>query len=240
MKILSALLATFFYSANATAALEFTFSGDFVNFSTGNFSGQVTVDALSPSSSDVFPASGSESASLRLGYSLSAPLSILANGQALAIDNDHAVLNIVDNATVSEAQINSQGFTSTQVMPGTYDILTLHMESASNQYDDSGMLVSGAEFSVTGFFDQLLLGGVDLDPTKLPSLFGLAFADNLKFLVFEVNRKLGDSEDFRGAGVITASDIVDTHVFTPVPLPGAAWLFASVIAGLGYRMRKQA
>ncbi|WP_026602931.1 hypothetical protein [Methylomonas sp. 11b] len=240
MKILSALLATFLYSANATAALEFTFSGDFVNFSTGNFSGQVTVDVLSPSSSDVFPASGSESASLRLGYSLSAPLSILANGQALEIDNDHAVLNIVDNTTISEAQINSQGFTAAQVMPGTYDILTLHMESASNQYDENGLLVSGAEFSVTAFFNQLLLGGVDLDPTKLPSLFGLAFADNLKFLVFEVNRKLGDSEDFRGAGIITASDIVDTHVFTPVPLPGAAWLFASVIAGLGLRMRKPA
>jgi hypothetical protein len=237
MKILSALLATFLYSANATAALEFTFSGDFVNFTSGNFSGQLTFDALSPSSSDFFPASGSESASLRLGYSLSAPLSILANGQALAIDNDHAVLNIVDNSTISEDQITGQGFTVTQVVPGTYDILTLHMESASNQYDDSGLLEFGTEFSVTAFFDQILLGEADLNPPKLQGLFGLP---DPKYLVFEVNRKLGDSADFRGAGVITASDIVDTHVFTPVPLPSAVWLFGSVIAGLGLRMRKQA
>ncbi|AMK76689.1 MULTISPECIES: hypothetical protein [Methylomonas] len=237
MKLLSALLATFLYSASAHAALEFTFSGDFVNFTSGNFSGQLTFDALSPSSSNFFPASGGESASLRLGYSLSAPLSILVNSQALTIDNDHVVLNILDNATsITDDLIASHGFTG-HVTAGIYDMLTLSMESSINQYDDTGSLVSGAEFSVTAFFDQSLLGGADLNPPKLQGLFGLP---DPKYFVFEINRKLGDGADYVGAGIIKASDIVEIPVVKPVPLPGAVWLFGSVIAGLGLRMRKQA
>ncbi|CAD6877319.1 hypothetical protein [Methylomonas albis] len=236
MKILSALFATFLYSASAHAALEFTFSGDFVNFTTGSFSGQLTFDALSPDSSDFFPATASDPASLRLSYSLSAPLSIVANSQALTIDNNNVVLNIVDNATgTTDDLIASHGFTG-HVTAGVYDLLTLSMESSNNIYDENG-LVSGTEFSVTGFFDQTLLSGTNLNPPNLQSLFGLP---DPKYFVFEVNRKLGDADDYHGAGIITASDIVDTQVFTPVPLPGAAWLFGSVIAGLGLRFRKQA
>lgn len=225
MKLLSALLATFLYSTSAHAALEFTFSGDFVNFSTGNFSGQLTVEVLPPQNGSDFL------------YSLRAPSSLLVNNQPfdINIDEDKFLINIIDNLTISEAEISNRGFTNEHIKPGTYDFLAAHLESVGTLYED-GLLKSGAEFSVLAFFDPNVLDASDLENPNYQGLFGLPAPI---YSVFEI-RKLSNSEDVRGAGVITASDIVDTHVFTPVPLPGAVWLFGSVIAGLGLRMRKQA
>ncbi|OAI04266.1 PEP-CTERM sorting domain-containing protein [Methylomonas methanica] len=236
MKILSALLATFLYSANATAALEFTFSGNFVNFTNGNFSGQLSFNPFSPTESIFFPATPEESGSLRLSYALSNPLSVQVNSQAFTIDNDSVVVNIVDNATsTTDDLIAAHGFTG-HVNAGIYDLLTLSMESSNNQYDANG-LVSGAEFSVTAFFDHNLLDGNDLENPNFQGVFGLP---DPSYLVFEINRKLGESADYRGAGIISDSNIREIPVLGPVPLPGAVWLFGSVIAGFGFRMRKQA
>ena len=107
------------------------------------------------------------------------------------------------------------------------------MESGNNVYENDS-LTSGAYFTVLAFYDQNALDGSNFANPNFQGLFGLP---DPSYAVFEVNRKLGNSADFRGAGQITASQIIDT---TPVPLPGAVWLFGSVIAGLGYRMRKQA
>ncbi|MCQ8117466.1 hypothetical protein [Methylomonas rosea] len=230
MKILSALLATFLYSANAIAALEFTFSGDFVNFTSGNFSGQLTFDVLSPDYNDSAPGD------LRLIYSHATSSSVLVNSQPFAVDNHDITLYLFDNASaLTEEELASRGLTGV-IEPKGYDTVTVSMASSNNQYYENG-LVSGAEFSLTAFFRQDTFDATDLETHNYQDLLGLP---EPQYLVFEINRKLGDATDFRGVGVVTAKDFRFNPSPEPVPLPGAVWLFGSVIAGLGLRMRKQA
>ncbi|OQW73306.1 MAG: hypothetical protein BVN35_12465 [Proteobacteria bacterium ST_bin11] len=234
MKILSILLATFLYSASANAALQFNFSGNFVNFTTGTFEGQLNFDVFSPKSSEFKPALGGEQPVLNLRYSVSPALSLMVKDEfgvekQFKIDNNApVVIDVIDDLTISETQITDRGFTNDDIKPGTYDFMGLRMES-SPPGDD----LSFQKFSVLAFFDKNLLDSTDLENPNFQGVFEL----RPSYVVFEINRELGDSADFRGAGKFTASEIIDT---TPVPLPGAVWLFGSVIAGLGYRMRKQA
>ncbi|WP_157204357.1 hypothetical protein [Methylomonas koyamae] len=229
MKILLAFISLLLYSASPYAALQFNYGGDFVNFISGTFSGQMTLNAFAPNYVDSAPGD------LRLIYTENTSSSLLINNQPFSLDNHIITAYFLDDEpAISEANVADRGFAG--IIPSIiHDTLTISMASLDNQYSGSD-LVSGAEFLLTAFFDRDTFNATDLESHDYQGLLNLP---EPRLFVLEVNRKLGSSEDFRGAGIVTNSN-VQSIPLQPVPLPGAIWLMGSALACVYSRPRKAA
>lgn len=234
MRKLTTLLAILLASSNAQAALQINYSGNFVAFLSGSFSGQLIFDPLAPEfvgySSGIPPESGN----LFLSYGGNTVSNAAqVNGQAISILNTPLYVSFEDNVVVTQADIDSHGYNGLAV-PGTYDFFSLGFEPFDNQYDANDNLISGISLSLTGIFASTAFTNNDLLNPNLAVLMDLS---NPIYPLFEIQRSLNDGQDFRGAGVIT--DITASQV-SNVPLPGAAWLFGSILVGLGLTQRRKA
>ncbi|WP_445371896.1 hypothetical protein ACH518_03595 [Methylomonas sp. HW2-6] len=229
MKTLLAFLSLVLYSASPQAALQFTYGGDFVNFINGTFSGQMTLNAFSPNYVDSAPGD------LRLMYTENTSSSLLINSQPFSLGNHIITAYFLDDEpAISESTVAERGFAG--IIPSIiHDTLTISMASLDNKYSGNN-LISGAEFSLTAFFDRNTFNATDLESHDYQALLKLP---EPKFFVLEINRKLGTNEDFRGAGIITSYNVQSIPV-QPVPLPGAIWLMGSALVYLYSRSRKVA
>ncbi|WFP49486.1 hypothetical protein PL263_15465 [Methylomonas sp. EFPC3] len=230
MKTLFSLLTLLFFSTGANAVLQFDYHGNFADLAGTSFSGQHTFDPQTPDQVDFFAGPTIDTGELRLLYSQNVTSSLLVNGLPLFSGRDEIVLLADNGREITADQIAALGMTGL-VTPGTYDTLMLRIEPSSNIYDANG-LVSGLELAITAFFDASLFDNNDLTNPNFQDLYNLP---NPQYLVFEFNRKLGDSQDISGVGTISNSDITQV---SQVPLPGTIWLFGSALAWALSRTRK--
>lgn len=235
MRKLITLLAILLVSSNAGAALQINYSGNFVAFLPGSFSGQLTYHPLAPEfvgySSGILPESGELFLSYG-GNTVSNAAQI--NGQAISILNTPLSVTFEGDVVVSQADIDSHSYTGL-VVPGTYDFVGLAFDHPyDNQYDANDNLIFGISLKLTGIFASTAFTNNDL---LNPNLAVLLDISNPIYQLFEIQRVMNDGQDFRGAGVIT--DLTASQV-SNVPLPSAVWLFGSILVGLGLTPRRKA
>ncbi len=230
MKTLYSLLTLLLFSTSASAVLQFDYHGNFADLAGTSFSGRHTFDPQTPDQADFFAGPTIDTGELRLLYSQNVTSSLLVNGLPLFSGRDDIVLLADTGREITADQLASLGMTGL-VTPGTYDTLMLRIEPASNIYDANG-LVSGLELAITAFFDASLFDNNMLTNPNFQDLYNLP---NPQYMVFEFNRKLGDSQDISGVGTISNSDISQV---SQVPLPGTIWLFGSALAWAISKTRK--
>lgn len=232
MKNLAGILALLLLSSSAEAAVKMTYSGSLVSFLEGDFSGQLVLDPFTPDYYHYSPGETGASGDLVLSYGGSSfASSQLINSQAFNFLNTPLRVYIEDNVVINQTDIDDHGYTGI-VSPGTYDFFSFELAHQDNRYGDGG-LIDGSRLSLTGMFDSNAFSDNDLATGNLQQLMNLPAP--LHFL-FEAERRLGDSQDFRAAGLVTQ---FKTTEVSAVPLPGASWLFASVLAGFGLRQRRK-
>ncbi len=137
---------------------------------------------------------------------------------------------IDDSKALHWCAVNNPGFcepssynTITMTQDGSVAFDLLSLELARSDWDVSvqltGFYVGGGSISTTVFVDSVTLTTLSLDSSW----------SNLESLSID---PLGD--------VYNAAVAVDNiAVVTAVPIPAAAWLFGSALAGLGWMRRKQ-
>jgi len=237
MKKLSGALAMLLVSSGVNAAQLVTFDGAFIS-GTGSiaanqlFSGEFTIDITAPESVDYdSPSHNPPYSRIELGY-WNAPVSVVLNGGQPIVSNDSIYINIEDNSElVTQPTIDLHGFTGA-FQPGTYDFVSVDFDGPNAQFNQNG-LYNGTEFSLIALFNKDTFTLSSLQSQGYQGLFDL----NPIFLGFETKKATNGVLDFHGAGRIDNFKVTEV---ASVPLPGAAWLFGSALAGLALRLRKQA
>lgn len=229
MKKLSGLLAMFLMSAGANAAQQLSYSGQLTSgtgsFQAGNaFSGQFTFNPLSPDqisfSQQTPPYTG-----LVLRYLNNLPASVAINGGQPVVGDGKVTLGFDDDENVTQAVIDDSNLSGV-VTPGIYDMVNLF--DANLQFN--GTEFDGMIFGVFAAFAADTFTIEDIQNQNYQRILNLDLQPLAVFFRFE-NLVNGVAAD-RGIGLINQYSI------TTVPLPGAAWLFGSALAGLAFRSRK--
>ncbi|MDD5114934.1 MAG: VPLPA-CTERM sorting domain-containing protein [Methylobacter sp.] len=238
MKKLSGALAMLLISSGVNAAQLVTFDGAFIS-GTGSiaanqlFSGEFTIDITAPESVNYdSPSHNPPYTRIELGY-WNTPISVAINGGQPIVDNsDSLYVNIEDNSElVTQPTIDLHGFTGA-IQPDTYDFVSVSFDGPNAQFNQTG-LYNGTAFSLIALFNKDTFTLSSLQSQGYQGLFNL----NPIFLGFETKKATNGVLDFQGAGTIDNFKVTEV---ASVPLPGAAWLFGSALAGLALRLRKQA
>lgn len=225
MNKLSGILASLLLSTAANAT-TLNYGGhllfDAGNFHAGDsFSGQITLDPLSPDISAYQVPPTVSRPRLELTYLTNQSSSVAINNGPVMVGNDKLEVHFENDWVLTQDMINSFGLQGL-ILPGVYDVAdagdTSH-DPAWTSYTSYSLLAVFAanSFTAADIETQNYLGIMNLD--LQPLFLGFAIKDS--------------SSNAIARGVIESFNI------TAVPLPGAAWLFGSVVAGLTL-LRKRA
>jgi hypothetical protein len=224
MNRLSCALAIFFISTGAHAAQQLSYNGHFISgsgsISAGDtFSGQYN---FNPELPDLSAYQASPYSRIEMTYLNDQSSSTEVNGGQSIIGNNKIELHLVDNQLLSQSMIDQIGLTGA-VQSGVYDTADLsdaHWSGVDNTSYYFMALFAANTFSSTDIQNQNYQGilGQDLHPL---------------YTVYRILQQTNGVIDFSGAG------IVDQASISAVPLPGAAWLFGSVLASLVIPLRKR-
>ncbi|MDD1621336.1 MAG: hypothetical protein LUQ11_07625 [Methylococcaceae bacterium] len=226
MKKLSGLLAMFLMSAGTNAAQQLSYSGHLLHHAAdgssivgGAFYGQFT---FNPESPDLGAYQTSPYPRIELTYSSNQSSSWTVEGGQPVIGNSKIELHFVDNFAIDQALIDQVGLHGA-VQPGIYDAADISSAAWAS--------IDSVSYYLLALFAADTFTGADIQNQNYRGI--LAQDLNPLFVGFRVQDTLGGQPDFVGAGVI------ENYSVAAVPLPGAAWLFGSALAGLALRLRKR-
>jgi|GEM_PF-1783149 len=238
MKKLSGAIAMLLISSGANAAQLVPYDGTFISASgievTQLFSGEFTFDITSSPSFVEYdsPTHTPPYSRVELKYE-NTPRSVVINGGQLFSYNS-GFFNVVveDNFQLDQNTINEVGLNGV-IQADTYDFVGFQYDAPNTTFDQNDELYNGAEFSLFAIYDKNTFTLDSLQNQGYQSIYAL----NPIFFGFFIQQATNGVLDFRGVGRVEHFN--GTEV-SQVPVPGAAWLFGSALAGLALRLRKQA
>ncbi|MDP3333843.1 MAG: hypothetical protein Q8Q40_03610 [Methylococcaceae bacterium] len=239
MKKLSGAIAMLLISSGANAAQLVSYDGTFIS-GTGSiaanqlFSGEFTFDINSSPSFVEYdsPTHTPPYSRVELKYE-NTPRSVVINGgQPIFYNNGYFNVVVDDNFQIDQNTINEAGLNGV-VQADTYDYVEFEYDSPYTTFDQNDELYNGAEFSLFAIFDKNTFTFDSLQSQGYQSIYALTPI----FQGFFIQKATNGVLDFRGTGRIDHFNVTEV---SQVPVPGAAWLFGSALAGLALRLRKQA
>lgn len=233
MKNLSSLVMLLLFSINSHAAIQLNYNGQLNPIESGVFNGQLIFDAAHPDYDEFYPAEDGSNAARYLAYTSNISQSLIVNGQAFNFQSNQINLDAVDDVEIGSGFF-SESSLDQSFEPGNYDLVTIWAEGPQNEYnDEDGSLLNGSSFYLYALF-----AGNTFDSSELAQQINTNDLLNLPFpayLLLSAANASASGPKFNVTGVVTNGSIS----LNQVPVPGSAWLFASVLAGFGARSRRR-
>jgi hypothetical protein len=217
------------FSINLDAAIKLNFSGQLLPAEDGDFTGHLIFDVANPDSSDFYPEEDGSYAALYLSYANNTAHSLTINGQAFNFQSNQINIDVINNIDISGGALATQSLEIAS-SGSIFDLITIWIEGSENQYDEDGNLTNGSDFYLTALFAEDTFDSSDLSPPNYSGILNLPLPEQ-----FMLNASSAgvNGPNLNVLGVITGGNI------SQIPLPGAVWLFGSIVAWLGFNSRKR-